>query len=340
MDVSVSPELQGASLFPNKESAALKQKVYFSFRGAKVCPVSEPLTAGQLKKMTKELDIETRHVVWQDTLGGGLTNENFLMLLEDGEHKGREFVVRIPGLGTEALIDRAQEYQHLEIIKREGLDAETIYFDVESGVKATAFVEGVTYHKQYIEKNLPEVAACLRKLHGLSASKAKPFNFRGMLEHYEKLVIDTGAKFPESYGRIKLWVNSRLESLDSKKPPSLCHNDLVPENLIFGRDRRDRPEQLFLIDWEYSGINDPMFDLASCALEAELNEEQVHQLLANYFQRQPSSEEHQRLEHWQNAQDLLWSVWALYKVQAGDASLSDYGNRRYDRLQKTFHRLN
>ena len=106
-----------------------------------------------------------------------------------------------------------------------------------------------------------------------------------------------------------------------------CHIDLVPENFIESPQGR-----LYLIDWEYSSMNDPMWDLAALFLESEFSLQEEEAFLSRYESDQtPVSRE--KIAIYKILQDTIWSLWTVYKEEQG-ADFGDYGVNRYQRAVK------
>ena len=112
-----------------------------------------------------------------------------------------------------------------------------------------------------------------------------------------------------------------------------CHNDTVPENFIV-----DDKGRAFLIDWEYSGMNDPSWDVAAYIIESKLSEEAIEYIINDYYGQYPEEEEILKIKCFMLVQDLLWTVWALIRHYNGDDFL-DYCNIRYERFRKNVKEL-
>ena len=115
----------------------------------------------------------------------------------------------------------------------------------------------------------------------------------------------------------------RLEEIGTDRLP--CHNDLVPENLILDADGR-----LYLIDWEYSGYNDPMWDLASHLLESEFQPLEEELFLQYYFEGDAPEASREKIRIFEILQDILWAAWTIAKEAQGE----DFGSYGRDRLRR------
>jgi len=107
-----------------------------------------------------------------------------------------------------------------------------------------------------------------------------------------------------------------------------CHNDTVPEYFIL-----DDSGRTYLVDWEYSGMNDPSWDVAAYILESRLSPDAIDFLLKEYYGKYPDPEEVSKIKCFMAAQDLLWMVWAMIRHYSGDDFL-DYCLLRYERFRK------
>ena len=106
---------------------------------------------------------------------------------------------------------------------------------------------------------------------------------------------------------------------------SPCHNDIVPENILLAKSG-----QVYLIDWEYAGMNHHFWDLASYCIENNLNQEEETEFLTMYLKRAVNDDDQQKIIIFKVFQDILWSLWAAIKVHFG-TDFGSYGKDRYDR---------
>ena len=151
---------------------------------------------------------------------------------------------------------------------------------------------------------------------------------------YESFVDEVGADYFDGYQATRQEVFQLQEDL-ADLPVQIvpCHIDTVPENFVKGGDGKS-----YLIDWEYSGMNDLAWDLAAHSLECGFSQEQEDRFLSLYCQDQgvPDSLK-TKLLIYQICQDFLWSVWTIFKESRGD-DFGDYGIERYRRAQANLAR--
>ena len=168
-------------------------------------------------------------------------------------------------------IDRAFEWQVQHLAFEKGITAEPLVFDSENGLMIFAFLEGE--HKRQLDKSeLNLLARTLQKLHSIKID-AKPII----------LDVDTGTidRYQKEY--------------------VLCHNDLNPQNIFFAEDAK-------LIDFEYAGINDRYFDLASVCVEFGLDEKMQKVFLEAYFESEYNMD---KLEAYKGIYGTVCEVWFL-----------------------------
>lgn len=257
---------------------------------------------------------------------GGLTNYNYIMNI-----KGEEYVVRQPGGMTNIMIDRNIEKVNNNIASELGLNSECVYFDELSGIKISKYIKdshNVALANPSCPANLIAVSKLMKKIHSSPKHFPNSFDWHTELKKYEQIVKELNGDLFFDYVTLK---EKLLDFMGEniKHTISLpCHNDTVPENFIINSDGR-----AFLIDWEYSGMNDPSWDVAAYILEAKLTEESIQYLVLEYYGQIPMPEEVLKLKCFMIAQDLLWAVWALIRHYNGDDFL-DYCYFRYERFRK------
>jgi thiamine kinase-like enzyme len=261
---------------------------------------------------------------------GGLTNQNYKLFF--GE---QTLVLRLPGRGTGRFIDRAMERANHEAAAKAGFTPASLYFDERSGVKISHFIEDAEALDPE-EARKPEiceaVALFLSRFHASGLHFEKEFNVFRMAQAYERLARSRRARFYKGYGEARaraLALEPRLLALG--RPLVACHNDLVPENILA------TPRGLTLIDWEYSGMNDPAWDLAAFLLESDYGEEQEGRFLTLYATGRPSDFLLTRVGAYKCLQDYLWALWSLLQEtanldQAKARYYRKYGELRYDRF--------
>ena len=258
---------------------------------------------------------------------GGMTNYTYAVTLESGK-----YVVRLPGAGTETLINRYHEKTSTELASTLDICEQILHFDAESGIKVTEYICGaVTLSAEMMRQAdfIKEASALLHCLHTSGRDTGVPFDVFDMAIHYETFISENNGSFYDNYATVRAKVMEYKELIDSWKIPlTPCHNDPLCENWIRNSER------LYLIDWEYAGMNDPLWDVADISIEADYDEALDHLLLEAYFGRQPTPQELFRFQVNKVFVDFLWSLWGKTRVPFDGEPMEQYALERYQRLEK------
>ena len=253
---------------------------------------------------------------------GGMTNQNYLV-----QTSSNRYIVKFFGKGTEKLIDRQNEKYNIELLKDLKLDVENYLFDIEAGIKVNQYIKNAeTLNLNTIKTKFEKIAPILQTIHASGKELKGEFAPFEEIKKYESL-IQGGISYPnyEDVRKSVLSLKNELEKIGIEKKS--CHIDLVPENFIEGPDGH-----LYLIDWEYSSMNDPMWDLAALFLESEFTPEEETDFLA-YYEGDKTPVSREKIRIYKILQDIIWSLWTIYKEENG-ADFGDYGITRYNRAVK------
>lgn len=253
---------------------------------------------------------------------GGMTNQNYLV-----KTTNKQYIVKFFGKGTEKLINRQDEKYNLELLKDLDLDVKNYLFDIEAGIKVNEYIESaITLDSRSIKTKFDKIAPILQTIHASGKELRGEFAPFEEIKKYESLIEE---KIPyANYEAVREEVFSLEKRLaDLGVDRKSCHIDLVPENFIESPQGR-----LYLIDWEYSSMNDPMWDLAALFLESEFTRQEEEDFLSHYESEQtPVSRE--KIAIYKILQDAIWSLWTVYKEEQG-TDFGDYGVSRYQRAVK------
>ncbi|MCZ4352521.1 phosphotransferase [Roseovarius aestuarii] len=260
---------------------------------------------------------------------GGLTN-----LVHRVDMGDVSVIVRIPGEGTEDYIDRKVEAHNARAAAVAGVSPEVIYAEPDSGLMISATVpdiETMTPALFASRKGSPARAgAALAKLH----RSGEVFEFRfepfAMIEEYLKILSTKDVTLPEGYDEIVAEaepIKDVLANADITLAP--CHCDPLCENFL------DDGRLMWIVDWEYSGMSDPLWDVGDLSVEAEMDAAQEAELIGSYFGREPTSAEVGRVVIHKAMCDLLWTLWGL--IQHADNNPAEdfwaYATGRFNRCK-------
>ena len=274
-----------------------------------------------IKQKIEKLLYKEEEIVNVERLGG-MTNNNYLV-----ETTNRKFIVKFFGKGTDKLINRIEEKNNLEKLRDLELDVENYIFDINEGIKVNEYIENATtFDAHYIKTKNKEVAEILQKVHGSGKELEGEFKIFDEIKKYEDLI--QGEIKYAYYDKIRdkvFGLQSHLEEIGIDRKS--CHIDLVPENFI-----EDENGRVYLIDWEYSSMNDPMWDLAALFIESNYRKSEEGDFFKYYYsEKTPVSIA--KIMIYKILQDFLWSLWTIYKEEQG-AEFGSYGQDRYNRCLK------
>lgn len=256
-----------------------------------------------------------------------MTNYTYAVTLSCGK-----YIVRLPGAGTSELINRDHEKISTELAFNLDICEPILYFDAMSGIKATRYItDAVTLSPVMMREPriIKEAAALLHRLHTSGQDTAVPFDVFDMAIHYETFIKQNKGTFYDHYDDVRAKVMLFKEQIDTWQIHlTPCHNDPLCENWILG------PKRLYLIDWEYAGMNDPLWDIADISLEANFDALLDQILLESYFGRQPTDKERFRFQVNKVFVDFLWSLWGKTRVPFDGEVMELYALERFQRLEK------
>lgn len=276
--------------------------------------------------MCRESEVEEIRI-----LKKGMTNRSFLFSV-----RGRRYIMRIPGEGTDRLIDRRQEAEVFRAISGHGLCDDPVYFDPKSGYKITAYLDGVRACNPNDNVDTARCMSLLRRFHAMRLQVSHSFDLFGMIDYYESLRGDVPSSF-QDYPATKENVLS-LRSVIDAAPKELCltHIDAVPDNFLFCTGP-DGQEALQLIDWEYAGMQDPHVDVAMFCVYSLYSKSRCDELIDLYFEGRCSRKVRCKLYCYIAVCGLLWSNWCEFKRSLG-VEFGEYSLRQY-RYAKDFYRF-
>ncbi|MCO5063981.1 MAG: phosphotransferase family protein [Rhizobiaceae bacterium] len=235
---------------------------------------------------------------------GGLTNLVFRV---------GDYCLRIPGKGTEEYINRANE----EVAAREAANADVSpgldYFDTGSGVMVTRFIDRATTMTPTLFKTVKGAPArageAFSKLHGSGAKFPFRFELFSMIDDYLRILSTKDVALPPGYHEV-VREAERVRAALAAHPSEVvaCHCDPLCENFI------DTGERMWIVDWEYSGMNDPMWDLGDLSVEGGFEPWQEEEMLTAYFGGEATPQQRGRMVIYKAMCDLLWTLWGLIQL--------------------------
>ncbi len=262
-------------------------------------------------------------------LKSGMTNQSFLFQVQ-----GTHYLCRIPGPGTELLINRRQEKNVYDVVAPLGITEHVIYFDGETGYKISEFLEGSRNADPANPQDMRQCMALLRQFHNTGLQVDHDFDLRERISFYEKLCYNQGSIPFDDYDMVSEWMDELLKLLGKQRREKvLAHIDSVADNFLFLPDGSIR-----LIDWEYAGMCDPLIDVAMCAIYSYYTLEQGYDLLRTYLGKEPTRKEQLVFYAYMGLGGFLWALWAVYKANIGQ-EFGEYTIIMYRYAKKCYRKI-
>ena len=260
----------------------------------------------------------------------GMTNRSFLFSCKD-----KKYIMRIPGEGTDQLINRRQEAAVYQTIAGRKICDEIAYINPESGYKITEYLEGARVCNAENEEDLQKCMKKLREFHGQKLKVDHSFELFGQMEYYESLWEGTPSAYKD-YEKTKEHVLQLKDYIEANAGEQvLTHIDAVPDNFLFVKE--NGKEEIRLIDWEYAGMQDPHVDIAMFCIYSLYKKEQVDHLIDLYFEGNCDERTRIKIYCYIAVCGLLWSNWCEYKRKLG-VEFGEYSLRQY-RYAKDYYKI-
>ena len=291
---------------------------------------SEQLKSDALEVIAKVFNCNTSDILDIQVLKKGMTNRSFLFTVN-----GAKYIMRIPGEGTDQLINREDEAAVFSSLKGKGLCDDPVYINPKNGYKITKFLEGIRTCDPYSDDDLMRCMRLLKKFHDMKLEVNHTFDLFEKINFYESLWNGEKSVYRD-YEITKQHVFELKDYIDKqKKDICLTHIDAVYDNFLFYMCEGE--EKLQLTDWEYSSMQDPHVDLAMFSIYAFYNKEQVDHLLDLYYEGECPEDVRTKVYAYMAICGLLWSNWCEYKSHLG-IEFGEYSLRQY-RYAKDYYKL-
>lgn len=287
---------------------------------------SDHLKSDAIEVICKALNVRQGDIVDITVLKKGMTNRSFLFSC-----KGQKYIMRIPGEGTDQLINRREEAFVYQAIMDYKISDDVIYINPDNGYKLTRFIENVRCCDADSVADLEKCMAKLRDFHNMKLKVDHSFDIFEKIDFYESLWGDNKSAYTD-YERTKENIFGLRKYIDQHACEHvLTHIDAVPDNFLFSGD------EIRLIDWEYAGMQDPHVDIAMFCIYSLYNRAQVDRLIDIYFEGKCDEAVRTKIYCYIACCGLLWSNWCEYKRQLG-VEFGEYSLRQY-RYAKDYYKI-
>lgn len=256
---------------------------------------------------------------------GGLTNLVY---------RAEDYVLRIPGQGTEEYINRANEAAAAKAAAHAGVSPEVIYCDPATGLMVTRHIDAVTMTPNLFKsrkKSPTRAGHAFRNLHDSDAVFPFRFELFAMIDDYLSILSTKEVALPSGYHDAVAQAEQVRAALAANPVPlAPSHCDPLCENFL------DDGTSMWIVDWEYSGMNDPMWDLGDLSVEGAFDPGQDEEMLSAYFGKEIRPEDRSRMVIYKAMCDLLWTLWGLIQLANGNTAedFRAYADGRFARCRK------
>lgn len=342
-DMYINPQKDGIIFeFENLEELRAFDETYVHRSGSKAMAL-----VSEIMGIPESMIVDIR------CLKAGMTNKSWRFCVSadaDVEYAGGSFICRIPGPGTEKLINRAQEGAVYDTVAALGITEELVYFDAGNGYKISKYYTEA-HNADFGDPE--ERRACmtlLKKLHNSGSKLGHRFDLKQEILRYEELIREIGTEIPfADYAQVRAQALDVLGYVaEAGRPEVIAHIDSVCDNFLFTQDG------LKMIDWEYAGMADPLLDIAMAAIYSYMDYDEALELLAEYREA-PLEENGDRQEGiafdgisqedaemlvtaYMGLGGLLWTLWGIYKMGLGE-QFGDYTLKMYRYFKNSYQIL-
>lgn len=291
---------------------------------------SNQLQSEVIELLAQIFKVNPNQITEISALKKGMTNRSFLFSVG-----GKRYIMRIPGEGTDRLINRKEETAVYEVIQGKNICDNVVYLNPDNGYKVTEYLNGARTCDALNDRDVKKCMSFLRDFHDKKLKVGHTFDIFKQINFYESLWGEKKSAYRD-YEQTKQNVIELKEYIERhKKEYSLTHIDAVPDNFLLVNE--DGAESIRLIDWEYSGMQDSDVDLAMFSIYALYNKEQIDNLISSYYTEGCPRETIIKIYCYVAACGLLWSNWCEFKRIKG-VEFGEYALRQY-RYAKDFYKL-
>ena len=266
-----------------------------------------------------------------EPLEGGITNLNFLV-----SDSGSKSVVRLGSDIPEHLVYRSNEIIVSEAAYQIGVSPKLIYN--EPGVLVLEFIESKTLEPKTVRENLNKIVPIIRKIHDEIPNKlsGQPqiFWVFYVIKYYSNYLLNNNSSHISLIPSL-LKKAEKLEKLSSPREIVFGHNDLLAANFL------DDGSKIWVVDWEYGGFNDPLFDIGGLSSNNDLDENLENEVLEMYFKEKPSKDLIFKYNAMKTASLLRETMWSMVSEITSkiEFNYAEYTSDNLKKFEESFDKL-
>ena len=266
-----------------------------------------------------------------EPLEGGITNLNFLV-----SDSGSKSVVRLGSDIPEHLVYRSNEIIVSEAAYQIGVSPKLIYN--EPGVLVLEFIESKTLEPKTVRENLNKIVPIIRKIHDEIPNKlsGQPqiFWVFYVIKYYSNYLLNNNSSHISLIPSL-LKKAEKLEKLSSPREIVFGHNDLLAANFL------DDGSKIWVVDWDYGGFNDPLFDIGGLSSNNDLDENLENEVLEMYFKEKPSKDLIIKYNAMKTASLLRETMWSMVSEITSkiEFNYAEYTSDNLKKFEESFDKL-
>lgn len=266
------------------------------------------LESDVIMAISNALGVDKRDISNITILKKGMTNSSFLF-----ECQGRKYIMRVPGQGTDRLINRKEEAEVYQAIADKQICDDIIFINPENGYKITEYLQNARVCDPFNMDDIKRCMCFLRKFHELGLETAHYFDIFGKIDYYESLWGNVDSAYSDYLDTKKKVFSLKSYITANAEQFTLTHIDAVSDNFLFTEQGGIR-----LIDWEYAGMQDPHVDIAMFCIYSLYDRSDIDRLIDLYFEEGCPAKVRIKIYCYIAACGLLWSNWCEYKRSLGE----------------------
>ena len=240
---------------------------------------------------------------------GGMMNESYLVM-----YRGKKYVLYIATTQANEMVNRKLEKENQAIVASLGLTSKNYYFNTETGTKANEYIEGTSLNK-CDSFNSKKIAILLKTLHTCGKKCKEDYRPFERFINYENEALSFQRLSDKDYQKLRAALFEHKDFLE-KQTKTICHNDAQKSNIV-----KDLNDNYFLIDFEFMGNNDPIYDIATFGNGSVA---EGFKVLSDYYDGKPTKEQKMRYYLWRIFVSLQWHDVAIVKHHRGEGKTHGY----------------
>ncbi|MBR1454581.1 MAG: phosphotransferase [Lachnospiraceae bacterium] len=261
-----------------------------------------------LLNICKDFKCDMKDITNIRVIKSGLTNNSFIFQL-----RGKKYVYRHPGIGTEKYINRKSEAYSMKVASKNNLDNTFVFMDGKEGYKISHYISGARELNYHSRKEVEAAVTLIKKLHSLNIRSKYDFNIWKKTQQFIKILNMSNVKINGKILYSKISDIYNYVNKDSVAKKCLCHNDCYSPNFII-----DKQKRMSLIDWEYSGNDDPASDIGTFISCSNYSDREALKIIDMYFNNKTTKKQQIHYIGYIAICSFYWYIWSLYQEYRGN----------------------